>query len=194
MTEKEEKIFNAITEYYNENKMMPSIRFLQKKFSLKSSNSISQYIKSLEKQNYLKRNKENKLIINNIIINNDIKEINVLNANKKIYLLLDKRKKYLAFIIKNDYFFNKNIIKNDILIIEITDKINNNDLGLFIIDNKYRVMNYKYIDGFHILEDNEQIVLNKINLVGKVVMIERNLKKQWNYNKKRRQFLLFLII
>ena len=39
-------------------------------------------------------------------------------------------------------------------------------------------MNYLYKDGFYVLEDNEQIILHKINIIGKVVMIIRLLKKE----------------
>lgn len=175
MTEKEEQVLHIISDFYKKNKVMPSIRFIQKELDYKSSNSITQFMKSLEKQHYLIRNGQNKLVLNQITNNENYKTIKIINSNKDISILLTKDKKYIGYSIKNNYFIKDNIIKNDILIIEINKKVNNNDLGLFIIDKKYRVMKYFYKDGFHILEDNERIILNKIKLIGKVVMIERTI-------------------
>ena len=90
-------------------------------------------------------------------------------------LLSIKNKKYLAYKIHHDYFNNQGIIKNDTLIIEETKKIKPNDFGLFLIDNKYRIMKYNYQDGFYILSDWEEILLNRIKIIGKVIMIERKL-------------------
>ncbi len=178
MTEKEEKILQEIITFYNQNKLMPSIRYLQKKFGYKSTNSISQYLISLEQQKYLIRNSKNKLIINNY--SNDytkgLKIIKSINSNDEINILLNKNQKYLAFKLKNNAFYKRGILKGDLLIIEKSKKINNNDLGLFIINKKYRIMQYLYQDGFYILEDNEQIILNKIKLIGKVIQIERKIQ------------------
>ena len=178
MTEKEEKILQEIITFYNQNKLMPSIRYLQKKFGYKSTNSISQYLISLEQQKYLIRNSKNKLIINNY--SNDytkgLKIIKSINSNDEINILLNKNQKYLAFKLKNNAFYKRGILKGDLLIIEKNKKINNNDLGLFIINKKYRIMQYLYQDGFYILEDNEQIILNKIKLIGKVIQIERKIQ------------------
>ena len=95
--------------------------------------------------------------------------------NSIINLFLDKRKSYVAFKIHNDYFTNIGIMKNDILIIEKNKRIKKNNLGLFIIDKKYRIMKYDYKDGFYILKDNEEILLNRVKIIGKVIMIERKL-------------------
>ena len=176
MTEKEEQVLNIINTFYMENKLMPSIRYLQKKLDYKSSNSISQYLKSLESKGYLKRNKENKLILSIINDNNqNMKTIKIINSKETVSLLLDKKDNYIGFKIKNNYFVLDNIKKDDILIIKKTNVIKNNDLALFIINQKYRIMKYFYKDGFYILKDKEEIILNKVKLIGKVIMIERKL-------------------
>ena len=181
MSEKEEQIFSTIIDYYKYNKSMPSIRYLQKKYSYKSTNSIYRYLNSLEKQNYLTRNANNKRIINQNIkenYENGLKIINIINDKRKAYLFLKKKKKYLGFIIKNNNFINDSIKENDLLIIEINSKIENSELGLFIINGKYRIMRYFYKSGFYILRDKEEIILNKIKLIGKVILIERTIKKK----------------
>ena len=175
MTNKEAKVLEEIKSYYKENNNMPSIRYLQKKLNYKSSNSISQYLNALEKENYLVRNKENELVLTNPSYDNNLKTIEIVNTKKFINIFLLKDKKYLAYQIKHDYFKEDSIIKNDILIIEVNKKVQDNDLGLFIINNKYRIMKYNYLDGFHILTDKERLILSKVTVIGKVIKLERNI-------------------
>lgn len=176
MNEKEEKILMEINDYYFKNRMMPTRRYLQKKFNFKSVNSITEYIKSLEKQNYLIRNSDNKIILNKFSehYNANLKTIRIINSNNQYaQIILDKRKKYLGYKIKNNFFTDIGIMKNDIMIVEMNKKLKDNDLGLFIIDKKYRIMKYRYKDGFYILTDDEELLLNKVKIIGKVILIER---------------------
>lgn len=178
MNKKEEVILEEILNYVNENKRMPTMRYLQKKCNYKSVNSITLYIKSLLKQNYLSRNKDGKLILNNNSLNykTGIKTIKVLNSNNEyVHLLLNKDENYLAYKINNNYFKDIGIFRNDILIVKINKKLKDNDLGLFIIDNKYQVMRYKYKDGFYFLFDNKELILNRVKIIGKVIMVEKRL-------------------
>lgn len=178
MNEKEEMILKEIISYIKDNHYMPTRRYLQKKLAFKSVNSITWYLKSLEKQNYLIRNNEGKIILNKNSkqYDNGLKNINFINKKKQyIQLYLDKNKKYLAFEIHHNYFCDKGINKNDILIIEVKKKPHNNDLALFVLDNKYRIMKYNYKDGFYFLQDKEELLLNKIKMIGKVIMVEKKL-------------------
>ncbi len=178
MNNKEEIILKEIINYVNDNYRMPTMRYLQKRLLYKSINSIKEYINSLERQNYLIRNKENKLILNNYskYYQTGLKTIKIINSNQTIHLILNKSDKYIAYKINHDYFNNIGVFHNDILIIKKINKIKDNELGLFIIDNKYRVMKYQYRDGFYILSDKEELVLNRINLIGKVIMLEKYFK------------------
>ena len=175
MTSKEATVLEEIKNYYKENSNMPSIRFLQKKLNYKSSNSISQFLNSLEKEHYLIRNAQNDLVLSNPTYDNNLKTIHIVNTNKFIQIFLLKDKKYVGFLLKHNYFKDDNILKNDLLIIEVNKKVQENDFGLFIINNKYRIMKYNYLDGFHILTDKEQLILSKVKLIGKVIKLERNI-------------------
>ncbi len=177
MNYQEETLLNEIIMYVNKNNIMPTRRYLQNKLHYKSVNSITQYLKSLIKKNYLKYNDSHKLILNDYsMIDTNIKTINILNEkNKYLNIMLNKRKEYYAYKITNNYFQENGIFKNDLLVIEKVKILKSNNIGLFIIDNKYRIMNYNYIDGFYILKDNEEIILNKVNIVGKVIMIIRTI-------------------
>lgn len=176
MNKKEEHVLREIIKYFNQNKRIPTIRYLQKIFLYKSPNSIFRVIVKLEKDGYLIRNKEKKLVIADSLINYDynLKTIKIINRKEKyINIILNKKKKYLAYQINNNCLKKDGLIKNDVVIIQINKKITNNCIGLFLINNKYRIMKYKYLDGFYILKDKEELILNKVNIIGKVILIER---------------------
>ena len=178
MNKNEQIILEEIKNYYQKEKLMPTIRFLQNQLHYHSTNSVAYYLKKLEKKGYLKRNNIGQLIINDFyIFNNQIKIIPVLNINNSfIYDLYPQTKDYVAFKIKNNYFIKNNILKEDILIIERTKALHNNDLGLFIINKKYRLMKYQIKDHFYVLEDYELIFLNKVKIIGKVIAVKRKIK------------------
>ena len=179
MSEKEEKILNEILDYYEVNKAMPTIRYLQIIFNYRSTNSIFKYLKSLESKGYLYKNNSGKLVISMSANykNKSLKKIKIINKKEKyIHLFLEKDNNYFAYQIKNNDLKKYGIIKNDTVIIQKTKNIKNNNIGLFLIDNKYQIMIYNYKDGFYILSSKEEIVLNKIKLIGKVIYLERKLK------------------
>ena len=196
MKEKEEILLNEIVNYYKINGVMPTRRFLQKTMKYKSVNSITKYFKSLEEQNYLTRNSDSKIILSKYVIDNtNLKTINIINTtNETCKLIIDRNKKYVAYKIHNNYFNNIGILRNDILIIELNKTLKDDDIALFIINKQYRIMKYRYQDGFYILKDKEEILLNRVKIIGKVIMIERklweNLKvliikhiiRSWTYN------------
>ena len=97
MNDKEELILKEIIDYNSINHIMPTRRYLQMKLGFKSVNSITQYIKSLIKQNYLRYDDNRKLVIDNTLFiqNNDLKKIRIINRkNEYTNIILNKRKKY----------------------------------------------------------------------------------------------------
>lgn len=178
MNTKEEELLQMIVNYVKDNSYMPTRRYLQKKLKYKSVNSITYYMNRLIKQNYLKRNNEGKIVLDISAINyqKSLKTIKIINQKDSfIGLFLEKDNKYTAYQIHNNYFNDIGIFRNDILIIKTKVKLRENDLGLFVIDNKYRVMKYNYKDGFYLLTDNDNEILNKVKIIGKVIGIERKL-------------------
>ena len=175
MTEKEGKVYQKMIDFYKENKTMPSVRDIQKELDYKSQTTIYKVLKTLEDKGYLKRNKKKKFVfVNNIELEQkEFVIIKVINTKEELLLNLNIRKKYIAYKIKNNYFNHFFIKENDYLIIEKTKDLNNNDLGLFIIDNKYRILLYSYYDGFYLLKDYETITLYRIKIVGKVISVYR---------------------
>lgn len=177
MTKKEEQVLKQITRYYQKNKIMPSVRELQNILGYKSPNSIHQIIKQLESKGYLKRNNHNKIVLvdNHLLEQNDFVVMKVVNTKETLILNLNIKKKYVGYQIKNDHFNELYIKKMDYLIIEKTNKLKDNDLGLFIINKKYRIMKYFYKDGFYILKDNEILTLYRVRIIGKVMGVYRKI-------------------
>jgi len=175
MTEKEEQIYHQMTSYYQKNKIMPSVRELQNILGYKSPNSIYQIMKQLETKGYLERNSHNKVVMvdNPILEPTEFVTMKVVNTKEKLILNLDIKKKYVGYKIKNDDFNDLYIKKMDYLIIEKTNNLKDNELGLFVINKKYRIMQYFYKDGFYILKDNEIITLYRVKIIGKVVGVYR---------------------
>ena len=176
MNNKKELILQEIRRYYEVNKLMPSIRYLQKTFNYQSTNTIYKYLISLEDEGYLTRNSYHNLVLNNYSNKHTIRNIKILNSKRSLSLYLDNDHKYTAFVNQHNYFEKYNILKGDILIIKKKNKLQNNDLGLFLINNQYKIMKYTYKNGFYILEDIEEIILHKVKIIGKVVMVERKIK------------------
>lgn len=175
---KVEKLLKEIKKYYCTNKKMPTVRWLQKKLLYNSPNSIFRRLKKLEELGYLIRNSDNKLIISDSLLNyeNNIRTVKVINRKNNYINIFSKSKdNYFAYKVNNNTFINDGIFKDDILIIKKNHKLNDNDFGLFVIDSKYRLMKYRYLDGFYILKDKEELILSKIDLIGKVVLIERKI-------------------
>jgi len=170
LNEKELLIYKTIYKFINKNNYSPSIRELCNLLNIKSTKTICKYLKTLMEKNFINYHQQKK---RTIMINKNINnKINVINTKKIIEINFNSN--HLLYQIKNNYFKNYNIKKNDYLIINIEKKIKDNDLGLFIINDKYRIMKYMYLDGYYILEDNTKEVLNKINLVGIVESVYRN--------------------
>ncbi len=178
MSNKEEEILNEIINYYKKNKNIPSIRYLKDKVNLKSTSTIHYHLNNLEKYGYLKRNELNKRILNNNYndYENGLKIIKVINSNENIKVFLDNNN-YIAYKVENNYLIKNNILKNDILIIKKKSKLKNNDLGLFKINKKYYIMKYFYQDGFYILESDIKRYYEQVNIIGKVVYLERKIKR-----------------
>ena len=84
---KKEEIFKEITDYYEKNLSMPTIRYLMNKFGYHSTNIVYKYLKKLEEEQYLVRNINNMLVLNKKYTTN-IKEIPIVNSKEKIKVIL----------------------------------------------------------------------------------------------------------
>lgn len=172
---KKEEIFKEITDYYEKNLSMPTIRYLMNKFGYHSTNIVYKYLKKLEEEQYLVRNINNMLVLNKKYTTN-IKEIPIVNSKEKIKVILEKDKDYLGYMIKDNRLIKDNIIKKDILIIEKgIPPIKG--IALFNINNTYIVGNYELKDNYFIIDYENTIVCDINNYIGKVILLERNIKR-----------------
>ena len=169
LNDKELIVYKTICNFINEKNYCPTIRELCCILNYKSTKTVYNYIKKLKEKNYINYypNKKRAIVTND----NIEKQFTIINTQKKIHININN--KYVIYQIKNNFFENYFIKKNDYLIINIEKKIKNNDLGLFLINNEYKIMKYNFIDGYYVLEDNNKEILNRINLIGIVESIYR---------------------
>lgn len=173
---KKEEILKEIIIYYDENLSMPTIRYLMNKLGYHSTNAIYKYLKKLEEENYLIRNNDNKLVINRKYTTN-IKEIPIINSKQLIKIFLEKEKDYLGYLIKDNHLIKDNIIKGDILIIEKSKKPQDKGLALFNINNNYIIGKYQKKDDLFVIDYENTIVCDIENYIGKVILLERDIKR-----------------
>lgn len=170
LNNREITIYNEIYNFISKNNYSPTIRELCKILNIKSTKTIYLYLKKLNDKKMItyQPNKKRSIIINKSFNN----KLVVINTNTEMKININSN--HLIYQIKTNNFEKCHLKKNDYLIINIKKKIKNNDLGLFLINNEYRIMKYNYIDSYYILEDNEKEILNSINLIGTVEAIYRN--------------------
>ena len=57
LTTKQQKVFEAILEYFNKNGQSPTIAELAKILKVKSTRTVTQYLEILERKNFISRDK-----------------------------------------------------------------------------------------------------------------------------------------
>ena len=169
MTEKEEAIYTTIKNFIERNNYSPTVRELCIILGYKSTKSVYYYLQILKNKNIINYQVHKKRSISIFV-----PEKKTINNNKPFKFLLNSSDVIIQ--IKNNYFKENSICYGDYLIINTIKKIKNNNLGLFLINNKYRVMRYKNIDNYYILEDKETLILYTVKLIGVVEQVYRFIK------------------
>lgn len=170
LNDKEIKIYETIKSFIKDNGYSPSIRDLCKILNIKSTKTVYNYLVKLKGKKIIDFPKSQK---RSLSITNTV-NYSLLIINTKNMMTFDIENNHLLFQIKNNFFNEYFIKKNDYLVINVKKRIKNNDLGLFLINDEYRIMKYTYYDGYYILEDNKKEVLYQINLLGVVEKIIRD--------------------
>lgn len=163
LNDKEKRVLEAINEYIKEHEYSPTIRDLCQILGYKSTKTIWTYLHKLQEKKLInyKHNKKR-----NITLNKINSPLIAINTSEKLTLL---NKECVIYHVKSNFLKEFNILKNEYLIIDTSKCPKNNQLGLFIINNEYRIMKFNYKDGYYILNDNETEILHKVNIIGKVV-------------------------
>lgn len=163
LNDKEKRVLEAINEYIKEHEYSPTIRDLCQILGYKSTKTIWTYLHKLQEKKLInyKHNKKR-----NITLNKINSPLIAINTSEKLTLL---NKECVIYHVKSNVLKEFNILKNEYLIVDTSKRPKNNQLGLFIINNEYRIMKFNYKDGYYILNDNETEILHKVNIIGKVV-------------------------
>ena len=131
LTKKQEKILIFIKKYIAKNEYPPTIREIAKGINLSSPATVHTHLKKLIDKEYIRRNTTNNRIIE-LLVPNEFEQkitdtINIplisntfSNQNITIPKTLAQDKDLIAFLIDEQNIFTSNIEKNDIIIIEKT--------------------------------------------------------------------------
>lgn len=170
LTKKQAEILDCIKEFIAEHGFPPTVREICRIKNLSSPSTVQMHLNSLAEKGYLKKDKAKsrtiELILKNECLNkkNDIIQIPFKDNQKNEYLnicssLAPKNDNLFAYLIKTNDLTNHNILKNDIVIIQKQKTITNNDIGVYIEENKIIFEKTKNSENF-----------------GKIVSVYRNLK------------------
>lgn len=147
LTKKQEEVLDCIKEFIANYGFPPTVREICKAKNLSSPSTVQMHLNSLAEKGYLKKDKAKsrtiELIVENEYLNkkNDIMQIPFKDSQKNEYInipysIVPKNDNLFAYLVKNNDLINHNILKNDIVIIQKQKTITNNDIGVYIEENK----------------------------------------------------------
>lgn len=170
LTKKQDEILDCIKEFIADHGFPPTVREICRIKNLSSPSTVQMHLNSLVDKGYIKKdkikNRTIELLVENEYINkkNPIIKIPFINNDKNEFInipssIISKNEELFAYLVKNDNLIKYNIFKNDIVIIEKTKKINNNDIVAFIDGSKIYLNKYEKND----------------NVIGKVIGLYRKI-------------------
>lgn len=188
LDEKLNKLVNFINEFYSINSYMPSMREIAKHLNVKSTSTVSYYIKKLEENGLLQKKSSvaRAYNIKNSSTNTDYIKTTILDDNIKPALptCLQIPKKLFSgtnliiYINKGDAMADIGIMDGDYVVIDKSSAVVNGDVALIKANDKLLCRRYfKEKNGIRLSPENttmEPIYLNDCTILGKVVGAIRN--------------------
>ncbi len=209
LTPKQEKVLKIISDYISENSCSPTISELREALNVSSSRTVTQYLEALEKQGRIRRDKYLRrgiiVIKKEIFTNSSIAHLPLLGYagcdNQSIIVnpifdeyisvssqILKDKKDVIAVMAVGNSMSAAGIDSGDVVLIERTEQVNNNDKVLAVIDGMAIIKRIRFAENSIILnpdskEDHHKpIVMHKdFKVVGRVVEV---IKKQHGENKE----------
>jgi repressor LexA len=192
----EEKILKFILEYLKSNQKPPTIREIATAVGLKSTSSVSYYLKKLEKKGLLVRETGISRNLKLTAIKTDVGKsllpvVGTVRAGEPIYAeenietYLDlphyfANKGDFLLRVKGDSMTDAGIFENDLLLIRQTPVILPGEIGVFLVDGEATVKEFKIINGRPALVPKNPfytiIYPDELMVVGKVVAVLRDLE------------------
>ena len=177
LTAKQNNFFKVILDFYNNNKIYPTINDLKKITDYKSYNTIYKYLTILEKKEYLKYDKKRHQItfINRSLKSNNQMLIPVVDNSN--YLNITNNDNLKIIKVSNNSLKSFGIYLNDNLILSDNLVHLNNKFVVIERYKKYNVFKCLKKDNYYyLINDKEELVLENKNLIlYKVVSLIRKL-------------------
>lgn len=197
LNEKEQKVFEFIKNYINDNNYPPSIRDILDGTKFNSTSTVSAYLNKLEQKGYINRpnSKTRAIEITDrnfykrdfnlvpligqvaagtpILAEENIEDMFPLPANVKfdddVFMLR----------IKGDSMINVGILSGDLVIVRKQQVVKNGDIAIAQVDDEATCKTFYKENGYIRLQpenDNyEPIIVNDCSIAGKVIGLYRNM-------------------
>ena len=215
LTKKQQKVYEIISDYHSENGCAPTILELCNALDVKSSRTVTQYLEALEKKGFILRDKYSRRGIvlikkevytkpntthlavlgyagcdNQSILANPIYDEYISVSNE---ILKNKKGKVIAIMAVGGSMTAAGIDNGDIVLVEKTEQINNDDRVLAVIDETAVIKKIIFTENSVILnpdskeDGHKPIVMHRdFKVVGKVVEV---IKKQKDENNKEEEII-----
>lgn len=210
LTKKQEKVFEAILKHFNNSWQSPTISELCDVLKVKSSRTITQYLEILERKGFIYRDKYSKrgitLVKEDVCVEPNTVQIDVvgyagcddqsiianpmhneyISVSKEI--LKNRKGKLMAIMAVGKSMTAAGINDSDIVLVEKTEQVENNDRVLVVIDDIVVIKRINFGENSVTLNPDSKddgyrpIVMQRdFKVVGKVVDV---IKKQSNGDKE----------
>jgi repressor LexA len=154
LTEKRKKILEYIKEYFLRSERCPTVREICSHFNLKSTNGVYEHLKALEREGYIVIDKNKARGIRLIRKEEGMPILGVVSAGEPIYPVVEEGE-YLGeeqkFIkgnfllkVKGDSMVNAGIYDGDMISIDVTQSVSNNDIVVAVVDGEVTLKRIRY--------------------------------------------------
>jgi len=197
LTEKQEDIFNFLVYHVNTFQRPPTIAEICKKFGFKSNQSAVDHLTALEKKGYIQKSKRARgiNILKDHFQNNTYAILGKIAAGVPIDAACDEYERFdlanyyqsndtYVLQVKGDSMINAGIHDGDLVFVKKQSILNNNDIGVIVIDEEATVKRFEMKNNKIILhpenDDYNDIIIDEsvqnVRIEGKVVGLFRNLQ------------------
>ena len=140
LTEKQAEILECIKKFIASRGYPPTVREICKIKNIASPATVQVHLNKLQDKKYIKRdpkiNRTIEILDNDYFYDDDLVKVPFINKNNFIEIpstFVRRNKDYYAYIMEND-LKEKNVLKNDILIIQRQKSFNINDIVVYMDD------------------------------------------------------------
>jgi len=198
LTLRQEAILECIKNQISKNGYPPSVREIAKTVGLRSSSTVHEHLKSLEKKGYIRRIPSQpraiEILDESFILNNNknltfVTLVGDIAAGKPLLAVENKEERYpfprellgegelFMLKIKGDSMIEAGILDGDYVIVHRQPTAENGEIVAALLDNEATVKKFYKKNGYYVLKPAnsyfEPIITKEVDVLGKVIGLFR---------------------